>query len=138
MDDSGGGSVDPLQFFSWMASPEYSPDGQQVAISCNCPEGEGIWVVSLRDSSRSLIYNDSDTLPIGWSADAAWVYALDPETRNLLRIPARGGDAEPYMDIPFENVGDVDIAPDGTQIAVAVPVTQADIWRIENFDPELN
>jgi Tol biopolymer transport system component len=138
MDGSSGGSVDPLQFFSWMASPEYSRDGQQVAISCNCPDGEGIWVVSLHDSSRSLIHNDSNILPVGWSADGAWVYALDPETRTLLRIPTRGGDAEVYMDIPFERVGDVDITPDGTRIAVAVPVTQADIWLIENFDPERN
>ena len=136
--DSGGGSADPLQFFSWMASAEYSHDGQQVAISCNCPGGDGIWVVSLRNSSRRLIYDDSDTLPVGWSSDGAWVYALKPKTRNLLRIPVQGGPAETHMDIPVEGVGDVDIMSDGTRIAVAVPVTQADIWLIENFDPELN
>ena len=138
MDDSGGDSADPMQFFSYMASPEYSPDGQQVAFSCNCPDGEGIWVVSPRDSSHSLIYDDSDTLPVGWSADGAWVYALKPGTLDLLRIPRWGGAAETYVNIPFERVSDVDITPDGTRIAVAVPVTQADIWLIENFDPDLN
>ena len=46
--------------------------------------------------------------------------------------------AETYVDIPFDRVSDVDITPDGSRIAVAVPVTQADIWLIENFDPELN
>jgi Tol biopolymer transport system component len=138
MDDSGGGSADPLQFFSWMASPAYSPSGQQVAISCNCPDGEGVWVVSLRDSSRNLIHDDSETLPIGWSADGALVYALEPKSHRVLRIPTRGGKTEPLVDIPFERVGGVDITPDGTQIACAVPVTQGDIWLIENFDPELN
>ncbi len=136
--DSGGESADPLQFFSWMASPEYSPDGRQVAISCNCPGGEGIWVVSLGESSRRLIYEDSETRPVGWSDDGAWVYAMKPKSRNLLRIRARGGPAQVHVEIPFENVGDVDITPDGTRVAVAVPVTQADIWLIENFDPSLN
>jgi hypothetical protein len=31
-----------------------------------------------------------------------------------------------------------DIAPDGTQVVCAVPVSQSDIWLIENFDPEVN
>ena len=138
MDDAGGGAADPLQFFSYMASPEYSPDGKQVAINCNCPGGEGVWVVSLRDSSSKLIHEDSETLPVGWSADGAWVYALKPTTKSLMRIPTRGGQAETLFDIPFERVGDIDITPDGTQIVAAVPVTQADIWLIENFDPDLN
>lgn len=135
LDDSGGGSADPLQFFSWMASPEYSPDGRQVAISCNCPDGEGVWVVTLADSSRHLIHDDSQALPVGWSADGASVYALKPETLALLRIPTRGGAAETYVNLPFERVAEIDVAPDGNRIAVAVPVTQADIWLIENFDP---
>jgi len=138
MDDSGGSSVDPLQFFSWMASPEYSPDGKQAAISCNCPGGEGIWVVSLDGSSRRMIHDDIEAQPVGWSEDSAWVYALKPGTLDLLRIPAGGGAAETFLEIPFENVDDVDIAPDGNRVAVAVPVTQADIWLIENFDPALN
>ena len=85
MDDAGG-SDDPLQFFSYMASPEYSPDGKQVAINCNCPGGEGVWVVSLDDSSSRLIHNDSETLPVGWSGDSAWVYAVKPATKSLMRI----------------------------------------------------
>jgi Tol biopolymer transport system component len=140
MGDSSGGSLsaDPFQFFSWMASPEYSPDGKRVAVSCNCPGGEGVWIVSIRDSSRTLIYNDSEMLPVGWSANGAWVYVMKPDSQRLMRIPARGGSAELLLEIPFERVGDVDVSPDGTRIACAVPVTQADIWLIENFDPELN
>jgi Tol biopolymer transport system component len=138
MDDAGGGSADPLQFFSYMASPEYSRDGKQVAINCNCPGGEGVWVVSVSDSSSKLIHNDIETFPVGWSADGAWVYALKPATKSLMRIPTRGGTAETLLDIPFERVGDIDITPDGTRIVAAVPVTQADIWLIENFDPDLN
>ncbi len=138
MDDAGGGSADPLQFFSYMASPEYSPDGKQVAINCNCPGGEGIWIVSVKDSSSKLIHNDSGAFPLGWSADGAWVYALKRATGNVMRIPTGGGKVESLLDIPFERVGDIDISPDGTQIVAAVPVTQADIWLIENFDPHLN
>ncbi len=138
MDDSGGGAADPLQFFSFMASAEYSPDGREVAISCNCPGGEGVWVVSLGDGSQRLIHDDIRARPLGWSADGSWVYAYEPGTLDVLRIPTRGGAAEKHVKLPFENVGDVDIRPDGARIAVAVPVTQADVWRIENFDPELN
>ena len=117
---------------------EEAPDGQEVAFSCNCPGGDGIWVVAVRGSSQRLIYNDSETRPVGWSADGAWVYALKPGTRDLLRIPSRGGAAETHVEIPFERVGEIDITPNSGQIAVAVPVTQADIWLIKNFDPELS
>jgi Tol biopolymer transport system component len=137
MDDAGG-SDDPLQFFSYMASPEYSPDGKQVAINCNCPGGEGVWVVSLDDSSSRLIHNDSETLPVGWSGDSAWVYAVKPSTKSLMRVPAGGGKAETLLQIPFDRVGDIDVTADGNQIVAAVPVTQADIWLIENFDPDLH
>ena len=136
MDDAGGGA-DPLMFFSWLASPEYSPDGGQVAFSCTCPDGEGLWVVSLRGSSRTMIHDDIEAMPVGWSADGTWVYALQPESRRILRIPAAGGPAETFADIPFDAVGEGDVAPDGTRVAVSVPVTQADIWIIENFDPAL-
>ena len=34
--------------------------------------------------------------------------------------------------------GGIDITPDGTQVVAAVPVTQADIWLLENFAPDLN
>jgi len=56
----------------------------------------------------------------------------------VLRIPATGGAAETHSEIPFEHVEQIDITRDGTRIAVAVPTTQADIWLIENFDPELH
>jgi len=138
MDDSGGGAADPFQFFSWMASPEYSPDGTRVAISCNCPGGEGVWVVSTDGSSQTLVHDDSELLPVGWSADGRWVYAQKLEAQRVVRIPSRRGAAEMLLDIPFERVGEIDIAPDGTQVVCVVPVSQSDIWLIENFDPELN
>jgi serine/threonine protein kinase len=138
MGDSGDGAADPLQFFSWMAAPAYSPSGRQVAISCNCPEGEGIWVVAANDTSRTLIHDDSEILPLGWSADGDWVFAFDPEARSILRLASRGGTAELLATIPFERVGGVDVTPDGTTIAASVPVSQGDIWLIENFDPELD
>jgi len=131
MGESPGGSA------SYMASPEYSPDGKQVAFSCDCPDGEGIWVASLQDSSSRLIHESSDTRPVGWSADGAWVYALAPSKLELLRIPSRGGAAETHVEIPFERVSDIDVTPDGNRVAVAVPETQADIWLIENFDPDV-
>jgi serine/threonine protein kinase/WD40 repeat protein len=138
MEDVGGGAADPMQFFSYMASPEYAPDGRSVAISCDCPDGAGVWVASVRGSSRTMIHDDVEALPVGWSADGAWVYVLEPEARRLLRIPSGGGSPEPWVELPFADVTDLDIAPDGMTIAAAVPVRQADIWLIENFDPELH
>lgn len=119
-----------------MASAEYSPDGEQVAISCNCPGGEGVWVVSVRDSSSRLIHGDREMLPLGWSADGRWVYARRPDSKTIVRIPSRGGPPEPMVDIPFERVGDVHVTADATRIACVVPVARSDIWLIENFDPE--
>jgi hypothetical protein len=54
-----------------------------------------------------------------------------------VRIPTRGWAAQTHVEIPFERVGCVDVTPDGACIAVEVPVAQADILLIENFDPEL-
>ena len=85
-----------------------------------------------------MIHDDSELLPVGWSADGRWVYAQRPEAHRVVRIPSGRGAAETLLDIPFERVGEIDIAPDGTRVVCAVPVSQSDIWLIENFDPELN
>jgi Tol biopolymer transport system component len=138
-DDAGGMSAsDPLQFFSWMFSPRYSPDGARVAVKCQCPDGEGIWVHSVRGSSRILVYKDPQALPTGWSADGAWVFAFEPEERRIVRIPATGGPAETLLTLPLERVEGVDVTPDARRVVSSVPEIQADIWQVENFDPESN
>jgi Tol biopolymer transport system component len=138
IDESAGtdAASDPLMFFSWMFSPEYSPDGDLVAINCRCPDGEGIWIVSVENGSRSLIYEGSEALPVGWSADGSSVFVMKPGKRDLVRVPASGGIPQPVMDLPFDNVSGVDITPDATRIVCNVPESQADAWLVENFDPE--
>jgi Tol biopolymer transport system component len=119
-----------------MSSPAYSPDAKRVAFQCNCPGGTGVWLATVGDTSRQLLDRSEGALPVGWSADGAWIYALESEQRRIVAIPAQRGAAEILAELPFERISAVDVAPDGQRIVCAVPETQADLWLVENFDLE--
>jgi hypothetical protein len=95
-------------------------------------------VVSVRSSSRTLVHRDAKALPVGWSAEGSSVYALDPEQRRILQIPAGGGPPLTLFTLPFDRVGRVDITPDARRIVANVPETQADVWLVENFEAGSN
>jgi Tol biopolymer transport system component len=132
---SSSSSSDPMQFFSFMVSPVYAPDGQRVAINCNCPDGAGVWLAARGKAGGVLLYEGEHALPVGWSADGASVYVLVPDKRLVLAVPARRGEPEVVAELPFRRVDSVVVAPDGARIVCSVPEAESDVWLVDDFDP---
>jgi Tol biopolymer transport system component len=121
-----------------MSSPEYAPDGERVAVHWNRGGRAAVWVVSLGDSSQTLLLTGSRYRPAGWSADGESVYVLNSETQAIFLIPADGGMATEIGVVPFEDADcTLQERGDVLSLACAVPRGTSDAWVIENFDPEL-
>ena len=57
----------------------------------------------------------------------------------IYRIPAHGGDVEPYIDFEVtEPVSRANMSDDGRTIVVETVNEQTDVWVTEGFDPDLN
>jgi Tol biopolymer transport system component len=142
----------------WATFASHSPDGKRIAISWNRRPDRGVWVVDTeRDSARErLVYPapepmQSDPVPIGWSADSRYLYALDGQraayrgasvpyeltiaNARVLRIPLAGGPAETLVSLPFDEVGSVTMFPSGHRLVCSVYSSRSDVWIVENFDP---
>jgi len=128
----------PDDAVGWMSSPEVAPDGERVAVHWNRSGRTAVWVVSLRDSSQTLLLTGSRYRPVGWSADGESVYVLNSETHAIFLIPAVGGMATEVGVVPFKNA-DCTLQEHGDALFLACAVSQgtSDAWAIENFDPEL-
>ena len=124
---------------SWMFNPSYSPDGRKVAVFWNRPPERGLWVVSLDDSSETLVKKGPILFPICWSSEGDWIYATDrlEGMRNLLRVHAGGTKTEILRTLPDKSGGDFSITPDGRNLVYSVFEGRSDIWLVENFDPAL-
>ena len=137
---TSGPTLVPDDSPGWMFSPRYSPDGDKVAIDWNREPDAGLWVVSLSDSSHSMVAprpGGAILRPIRWSSDARWIYALESFVGGVFRIPAAGGDPEPICSLGPEDVDRVDISPDASTVYYTTYTTTSDIWLVEGFDPEL-
>ena len=115
-------------------SPQYSPDGSQVAVYWNRLPRAAIWLVTLEPYSERVL-TDTALDPIGWSADGTWVYAVRIRDDYVARVPATGGDVEVLFRLPGDvSRGSVDST--GTRIVVPVGVVQSDVFLVQNFDPK--
>jgi serine/threonine protein kinase len=124
----------------WMFYPKYSPDGKRVAVNWNrkIPRSPGLWIISVEDSSQ-IFTNSMNFAPIQWSSNGNWIYAWDENAQSpeILMISASNGEARKFITLPFENIGSIDIYPNGKKIVCTVGETQSDAWLMENFDPEV-
>jgi Tol biopolymer transport system component len=133
----------------WVFSPRYSPDGTKIAFAWSRQKDYGLWMMNTRDSSQKLVYGSSVPVPIGWSADGAWVYALEGKRAayrgtatylgetlteaKVLKI-SESGVATTLFALPFGEVGGVAVTPDGRRFICAVYSSRSDVWIVENFD----
>lgn len=135
----------------WVFSPAYSPDGSRIAVQWNRRPKRGIWMID-KDRHETLLYPTFATsvMPIAWSSDARYVYAIEGKNLNLrgltppqgetltdakiVRIAVAGGEVK-TIDLPFEEIGGVSMTPDGRRFVVAVYSSRSDVWVVDNFDP---
>ena len=123
-------------------TPVYSPDGTKVAVYCIRHNGQGVWVVSLEDSSEKLLRKGISMYPfifepLAWSSDGNWVYAYEesPGKKEYLMIEVESGKTRPMPIIPFTIEGKTyyKLIDDKPEIFVDAK-TQSDVWVIQNFD----
>jgi hypothetical protein len=120
-----------------MFNAKYSQDGKKVMVTWNRWQSGGLWIISLEDSSQVFLFPETLSL-IRWSSDGKWAYAYEKgKPSKILMIPVSGGKAKTFLTLPFENVGFIDIHPDGKKIIFTVPETRSDAWLMENFDPDV-
>ena len=81
----------------------WSPDGRQLAFVAREITGASVWVIpSMDGEARQLTSElafDSFDPGASWSPDDQWVlFMSDREGRPLWRVPAGGGEAQPFLD----------------------------------------
>ncbi len=100
-------------------------------------------MISLVDDWQASVL-DGFLIPLGWSADGSWIFAVEGGKRELLKVPAVA-DATPTTvgTLPFDYdlVGGsaycTAITSDGKQAVCILTEKQSDAWLVENFDPEM-
>jgi Tol biopolymer transport system component len=125
----------------WVGVPYYSPTGERLAFFWNRvdrQEPRGTWLVSLEDSSRTLLYPGRAD-PLGWAANGQSVYVRERGSDDILLVPVSGGDGTVVASVPFEGGDDcVPVEyPTGLVLLCNVVESVSDAWMIENFDPEV-
>lgn len=135
----------------WIFSPVYSPDGRTIAVQGNRPPQRGIYVIDATERREKLVYaSTEDVRPVGWSADAHFIYVLNSKALNfrgptapgsetiteakILRVPVDGGPVTTVTSLPFEEIGGVTMTPDGRTFICAVYSSRSDIWVVDDFD----
>ena len=126
----------------WIFNPAFSPDGMKVGVNWNRRPSEGLWLISLGDSSHKYL-NMRTTFPIRWSIDGRWIYAAQhvSDQVKIVMVRADGGGAQDLFEMPVGlEGGQVDysgmsLAPDEKTCVFSVRQSISDIWMAQNFNP---
>src|SRR5690348_11166400 len=128
--------------FHWVASPQISPDGRQVAyvlVGVNAKHDgyeTSIWIVATDGASapRRLTAGPKDGAP-RWSPDGTTLAFLRPKDGHpqLHLLSLIGGEAQQLTDLP-KGAGTAAWHPDGKTIAYVSSTTPEDIAKADKPD----
>jgi serine/threonine protein kinase/Tol biopolymer transport system component len=130
--------ADPSLGWVW-SKPVSSPDDKKIAFNWN-RNGDGLWIVSVEPYSETLLLR-GDSVPVGWSPDGKYVYAIRRElgrAREIIRVQvAAPNEVTSVAILPGDVVdfGGASVSPDGRKIFANVGEEKSDVWLMENFDP---
>jgi tricorn protease len=101
--------------------PIFSPDGTQVAYTCNVDGNTDVYVVSARGGEpRRLTYEPASDMAVGWTPDGQNILfksdgkSASPRYERLFTVPVGGGLAAP-LPLPMGVQGSY--SPDGSHLA---------------------
>jgi sugar lactone lactonase YvrE len=133
---------EPIQRINYA---RYSQDGERVAVYMSQESSYGLWIISLKDSSKILI-KEGFFSPLGWSPDGKWIYVLDSTSEakfEVLMISVENKKVKKVFSNPFEFVetGEPEIfqssmTSDGKHFVYPCTKAQADVWVVD-FDPDI-
>ncbi|MCH8244168.1 MAG: hypothetical protein IH897_16390, partial [Planctomycetes bacterium] len=129
-----------------------SPDGRQLAmIRFDSKPGMGITVMSakggepreiLRVKEPEYIYGGFWREGLAWTPDGRYLLFgkargdAEGQTVELWRVPVEGGEPQ-RLGVAMDNVRDVRVHPDGRRISFTAGKRGAEVWKMENFLPDL-
>ncbi|HLY63793.1 MAG TPA: winged helix-turn-helix domain-containing protein [Terriglobia bacterium] len=127
-------AITPNMYYFW----DLSPDGSQIAIVANEPNGGRFQIVSLSQSSpRNIkVRNWSDILNVVWSADGTSFLAFTRPRpiASLLSIDFQGNARVLWKSVgPVTRPQEPVPSPDGKSLAFAGWTSSTNAWVIENF-----
>jgi hypothetical protein len=129
-----------------MWNPRYSPDGKKVAVYWDRSSSEGLWVISLEDSSQVLL-KEGRLFPQEWSSDGKWIY-VSQELSGKIEILMISQDStqvrslltKPLLQSPgkyYYKAYPIAMTPDGRHFVYPIIEEHLDVWLVDNFDQEL-
>jgi Tol biopolymer transport system component len=130
----------------WAPLQKCSPDGNRIALNWNRNgfDKDGIWVISLGDSSQKLL-KQGLFRHIDWSEDGRWVHAVEydslkykPGKEDYIKIELESGQVTELPVIAFKINGESYYKTINERPEIFIhSKTISDIWMIENFDPDI-
>jgi Tol biopolymer transport system component len=120
-------------------SPRYSNRGDRIALHYNARTKRGVVglaIVSVADRQLRMIPDTSHFMrPIGWSADDAFIYAIDADLAELVSVRVDGNEVRALGRLPSRNTsGDAVEVAGRLKLVISYPNDRSDIWVVENFD----
>jgi Tol biopolymer transport system component/C-terminal processing protease CtpA/Prc len=121
---ASGGTAERLTAHSaYHSAPRFSPDGAQLAFSSGRSGSGDVYVLPLNGGAgtvRQLTFHSSYCAVEDWSPDGATIYFSSNREQigsALYQVAVAGGSPIPLYAEPMEQLGQLSVAPDGTQVA---------------------
>jgi hypothetical protein len=113
--------------------PIFLPDRKKMAVCWDRGDTQGVSIISLEPHSETLLLSGVK-LPIGWSPDGKYVYAIPWEpvvAREIIRVQVGApNEVTSAARLPGE-IADFDgasVSPDGKAIVVTIGEEKSDVW----------
>jgi len=122
-----------------------SPDHSRIVVRADRGSGVTYDVYSLLHTGISKYERSLLREPrakggdvIGWNKN--WIYVRGESQRDIVRIPAGGGEPVPILTLPdsLTDIEDIQMSSSGKQFIVTIRESLSDVWIVENFDSDVS